>query len=81
VPIPGGFSIVECLQTYHRPITAKELQPILGVTRSHLYAMSKNGDIPAIHLPGSKRIQFEPAVIIAWYRKYSGSRKPVRRVG
>ena len=76
------YSVLEEIEKHRKPISVAEVSRILGISRPTVYEMIQNGALPAMNLPGCRKVQFDPATLAAYYRRYNNPhtrRAPMRR--
>lgn len=66
---PKHGSIADLLEAFGRLMTAKELCPILAMSKSTLYDRAKAGTIPTVNIGGTD-LRFDPFTIAAWLRAH-----------
>jgi excisionase family DNA binding protein len=60
-------SIADVLESMGRLLTAKELAPMLAMSKSTLYDRAKDGTIPATSTGGTD-VRFDPYLVAQWLR-------------
>ena len=60
-------SIADIIESFGRMMTAKELAPLLAMSKSTLYDRTKAGTIPSTSIGGSD-IRYDPYLIAQWLR-------------
>lgn len=61
-------SIADLLESMNRLLTAKELAPLLAMSKSTLYDRAKAGTIPSTSVGGSD-VRFDPYLVAQWLRE------------
>ncbi len=62
-----AWSMLEEIETHRKPMTAKELGPILNVHPKTLYKMAHRNDIPSVMIGDC--VRFDPRSVALWLRR------------
>ncbi len=62
-----AWSMLEEIETHRKPMTAKELGPILNVHPKTLYKMAHRNAIPSVKL--GDIVRFDPKSVSLWLRR------------
>ena len=62
-----AFSMLEEIEKHRKPMTAKDLGPILNVHPKTLYKMAHRHDIPSVIMGGI--VRFDPRSVALWLRR------------
>ena len=77
-PAPDAPDMASRISRMPNLLSAKQLIPLLCISRTNMYAMISAGSIPYFRLDG--KIRFDPARIAAWLRaREIGGDEPMRK--
>ncbi len=54
------------MEQIQKPLTARDIAPVLGVSTKTVYDMAKRGSIPSFTYPGSRLRFFRVADVAEW---------------
>ena len=54
------------MEQIQKPLTARDIAPVLGVSTKTVYDMAKRGSIPSFTYPGSRLRFFRAADVAEW---------------
>ena len=57
------------MEQIQKPLTARDIAPVLGVSMKTVYDMAKRGSLPSFTYPGSRLRFFRAADVAEWLSK------------